>query len=272
MLGKLIKHEFKNTYKVMLAVYAAYILLTLLGSLSSYNLSKGSAEPNFLTISVIIFYVLSCVAVYISTFVYICIRYYKTMYSTQGYLTHTLPVKGITIFNAKLIVSTIWMIVSVLVLMVSVFFFVNSASQGEVWKSFTTYSWSEFNRRFFEEVGMYFTPIIWTGIYGVIVGMVLVNLWIFASFALGQLSDKHKVAYSVLSGMGLYFLFQITGLAEIMTSIKRAEALDSLESAVSDFEVFFNSAITRSIETSIIVCLVLYGICVFINKKKLNLE
>ena len=79
MLGKIIKHEFKDTYKVMLAVYAAYFLLTIIGSYTSYALAKGYSEPNVLTISVIVFYVISSIAVYVATFVFICIRYYKTI-------------------------------------------------------------------------------------------------------------------------------------------------------------------------------------------------
>jgi len=269
MLGKLIKHEFKNTYKVMLAVYVAYALLTIVGSASSYTLAKGYSEPNILTVSVIVFYVLSCVAVYVATFVYICIRYYKTMYSSQGYLTHTLPVKGVTVFNAKLIVSSIWMIVSVLLLLISVFFFANAASEGEFWNALVKYSWSDLGQMFYEELGINLAPFVAWTLFGCVAGMVLINLWIFTSFALGQLSDKHKVALSLVSGMVLYFLFQIVGLSEMAGSMHSITFRSADEINFSDF---FNAAIVNTSLWTIVICAVMYGVCVYINKKKLNLE
>jgi len=269
MLGKLIKHEFKNTYKVMLAVYAAYILLTVLGSVSSYTMAKGYSDPNFFSVSVIIFYVLSCVAVYILTFVYICIRYYKTMYSAQGYLTHTLPAEGISIFNAKLIVSEIWMIISALLLVVSVFFFTNAASKGEIWNAVFSYSWSDFNERFYEEFDVSFVKLLVWSILGIIFGMLTINLWIFTGFAIGQLSDKHKVAISIVAAMGLYFVFQIFGVATVIGSFMNSGINGNRP---AEMAVYINSMMMRTIGDSIIVNVLMYGTCAFINKRKLNLE
>ncbi|MCQ2583985.1 MAG: hypothetical protein MJ185_00215 [Treponema sp.] len=271
MLEKLIKHEFKNSYKVMLAVYAAYVLLTILGSISCYSMASGHNAPSVLLVSVIILYVLSSVAVYISTFVYICIRYYKTMYSAQGYLTHTLPVKGTSVFNAKLIVSTIWMISSVVLLVVSIFFFVNAATQGEAWKEITRYSWSDLNRRLYEEIGIYLSNMIGWMVVGLILGMLLINLWIFTSFAIGQLSDKHKVALSVVAGMVMYFVFQVLGITETITSMESVRN-DIVISEEVEFAEFFNSAVAGSCMWALGFCVVMYIVCVYINRKKLNLE
>lgn len=271
MLGKLLKNEFKSTYKVMCAVYAAYFLITVLGSITSYLLGSGQSEANFLTVSVIVFYVLSTVALFVATFVYICIRYFKTMYSAQGYLTHTLPVKGISIFNAKLIVSEIWMIISAVLLMLSVFFFANAASGGEVWRELTRYSWTEFTRRFYEEAGISFIGMILWVKLGVFLGMLIMNLWIFASFAIGQLFDNHKVAMSVFSGMVLYFAFQIVGLIELFSLAGTKKGIN-ISFGTLEFEMFMNSSMLISTISSVIFSAILYCVCVFINKRKLNLE
>lgn len=272
MLGKIIKHEFKDTYKIMLAVYAAYCLLTIIGSCTSYALAKGYSEPNVLTVSVIAFYVISSIAVYVATFVYICIRYYKTMYSAQGYLTHTLPVKGITVFNGKLIVSTVWMIVSIILLIISVFFFVNAASQGEAWNSLTRYSWTEFNRRMYEEIGITFTPFFFWFLFEAILGTVVINLWIFTSFAIGQLSDKHKVALSVVAGMVLYFAFQIFELVETISAVRDSAGSLNIQSGTEEYAMFMDHMMTSVLILSIVTCAVMYAACTIINKKKLNLE
>ncbi|MBS7261131.1 MAG: hypothetical protein KIG91_05660 [Treponema sp.] len=272
MLGKIIKHEFKDTYKVMLAVYAAYFLLTIIGSSTSYALAKGYSEPNVLTISVIVFYVISSIAVYVATFVFICIRYYKTMYSAQGYLTHTLPVKGVTIFNGKLIVSTVWMIISIMFLILSVFFFVNAASEGEAWESITRYTWTEFNRRMYEETGVIFTPFFIWFLFEALIGTVVINLWIFTSFAIGQLSDKHKVALSIVTGMVLYFAFQIFELFETISAVRESAGSLNIQSGTDEYAMFMNQMMTSVLLLSIVTCAVMYAACIIINKKKLNLE
>ncbi len=271
MLGKLIKNEFKSTYKVMCAVYAAYFLITVLGSITSYLMGSGQSKANFLTVSVIVFYVLSSVALFVATFVYICIHYFKTMYSTQGYLTHTLPVKGISIFNAKLIVSEIWMIISAVLLTVSIFFFANAATGGEAWKEVTRYSWADFTRRFYEETGISFVGMMLWMKTGIILGMLIMNLWIFTSFAIGQLFDNHKVAMSVVSGMVLYFVFQIVGLVELF-SVAGVKSGFNITSGTPEFETLMNSTMLVSLLSSLIFSAILYFICAFINKRKLNLE
>ena len=52
------------------------------------------------------------------------------MYSEQGYLTHTLPVKPITLFNVKLATSFLWLVTSLALLFVSIMIIVFGASGG----------------------------------------------------------------------------------------------------------------------------------------------
>ena len=121
MLKKLIKHEFKNTSKVMLAIYALVAVVTLLGTIS-FVLLKPYVESgivSFLSRMSLVLYVLSIFALFIVTYVYMCIHFYKSMYSDQGYLTHTLPVSPLTTFHVKLGVSLCWLICSFLVMFVS---------------------------------------------------------------------------------------------------------------------------------------------------------
>lgn len=274
MLGKLIKHEIKNTYKVMLIVYAAYILLTVLGCVSSYNMfSVNSMIP--LNVIGIMFYVFSCVGVFIATFIFICIRYYKTMYSAQGYLTHTLPAKGITVFNAKLIVSFIWMFLAEVLLLASIMCFAIAISDGELAGLITSYSWSDINKIFYEEMGMNLIPLlIWMGVASVL-GILIENLWIFASFAIGQLVNKGRIPLSIGAAMGMYFIFEFIGIIETLFSrnsvlsqmVIMGKAADEIE-----LGLYFRSLAVSSTIWYVIIGIGLYLTCVLINKKKLNLE
>lgn len=87
MLGKLFKHEFKNTAKVMLLIYGMFAIITLLGTfvLSSDAVrDEASSAANIMLVASMIFYMLSVFALFIVTYVYMCVHFYKSMYSDQG--------------------------------------------------------------------------------------------------------------------------------------------------------------------------------------------
>lgn len=65
------------------------------------------------------------------------------MYSDQGYLTHTLPVRPLTTLHVKLFVSMIWMLLSFVLLFLSVIGLLTGMSNGEIWQEITSESWQE---------------------------------------------------------------------------------------------------------------------------------
>lgn len=93
MLGKLLKYEFKNTYKLMFIIYGIMAFVTILGCIAMYSNSDPAGMTNqiqeiFFT-AAMVFYVLGVFALFVVSYVYMCVHFYKTMYSDQGYLTHT---------------------------------------------------------------------------------------------------------------------------------------------------------------------------------------
>ena len=116
MLKKLFKYEFKSTAKIMLILYAILIVTTAVGSVVLYSLDLDQAGESklasILSVSAIVLYILAIFAVLIVMYVYLCVHFYRTMYSAQGYLTHTLPVKALAPFHVKLITSFVWMFLS----------------------------------------------------------------------------------------------------------------------------------------------------------------
>ena len=118
MLGKLFKYEFKNTYKLMFIIYGVMAFVTILGCIAMYGDSDPAGTENqlqeiFFT-AAMVFYVLGVFALFVVSYVYMCVHFYKTMYSDQGYLTHTLPVGQMSIFNVKLLVSLCWLMLSLI--------------------------------------------------------------------------------------------------------------------------------------------------------------
>ena len=109
MLGKLIKHEWKSTYKMGCLMLVVIALITVFGwlafqtpmwkSLSRNDFSFGWLDIfGFLTLMM---YVLLLVGVNFGILIYLGVRFYKTMYTDEGYLTHTLPVESTSCLSAR---------------------------------------------------------------------------------------------------------------------------------------------------------------------------
>lgn len=269
MLGKLIKQEFKNTYKLMLALYGAYAGIAVLAGISAHLLASGKAENiEGLPIAILPIFILSSIAVYVATFIYICVNYYKTMYSLQGYLTHTLPVKTTTIFNVKLLVSFIWLLASIFILFVAVFLVVNLASYGEFFNLLTQFNPADFSRRFFEEFGMKFSTVFTYGVICCFLGLLVMILWIFTSFSIGQLSGKHRVAISVVTAVGIYMANQIFSFILLFINVQRYAPNQTVLNSAEYFKNLMNTEIIWISAAAVIM----YTVCMLINKKRINLE
>lgn len=127
MFGKLIKHEIRHSARYNLVIYIVAIAVTLVMGLSLVTEST--------TLGVI-----SCFAIYITGFATVVVtlvsvikNFYDTLFSRQGYLTLTLPVKGSTLLISKVLVSFLWIIVGFLIMAltwVSIFFYVRQQTQA----------------------------------------------------------------------------------------------------------------------------------------------
>ena len=98
------KYEIKGTYKYISGILA--LVLILITGLYMYGdrAATGSFGGGlFIALSVMILFGTTVV-----TFFYIVGSFRKELYEDRGYLTFTLPLKGIQIVGAKLIVALLW--------------------------------------------------------------------------------------------------------------------------------------------------------------------
>lgn len=102
MLGKLYKHEFRALFRGILPIYAALFGFSVLSRLTLFvnsdntvfNTAKGFIAGG---------YVLAIVAVFIVALVIVVARFYKNLFTSEGYLTLTLPVTPSNHIICKLI-------------------------------------------------------------------------------------------------------------------------------------------------------------------------
>ena len=110
MLGKLLKHEFRATGRIMLPLIGAELLLSVLAGLSVRGLDRIQ-NMNFLGVTYImtlIVFFLGLFAVGVVALVLMIQRFYRNLLRDEGYLSMTLPVSVDEHIWSKLIVSFVW--------------------------------------------------------------------------------------------------------------------------------------------------------------------
>ncbi|TRY19527.1 hypothetical protein FOJ82_01080 [Tessaracoccus rhinocerotis] len=126
MVGKLIKHEAIRTRGMLATVFGAATLLAVMGALLAATQWPVVAQFG-LVVSV-----LGAVGVVPATQLALAFDYWQTGYRRIGYFTQTLPVKGSTIYWAKLAWGTLVVVASVALalLLGAITFMGNAGSLG----------------------------------------------------------------------------------------------------------------------------------------------
>ena len=113
MLGKLLKHEFQATGRVMWVIYAAMGILSVFANISFRFDGMGNPEQNrvigALMVLLVVLWVLSLVIGGVATIVLIVKRFHQNLLTDEGYLMFTLPGTVHHLVLAKIIVAAVWL-------------------------------------------------------------------------------------------------------------------------------------------------------------------
>ena len=109
MFGKLIKHEFRATARIIPFVFLVTVFLALVHIVTG-KLNLGAASR----VSLVLMIIMSFAQIAIS-FVLVIWRYDKNLYSNEAYLTHSLPVHPSELLWSKCIVGFVWVALSYIV-------------------------------------------------------------------------------------------------------------------------------------------------------------
>lgn len=277
MLGKLYKYEFKNTSKIMFVIYGVMLFVTILGCIAMYGDSNPAGTENklqeiFFT-AAMVFYVLGIFALFVVSYVYMCVHFYKTMYSDQGYLTHTLPVNQMSVFHVKLLVSLCWLLLSLIILFLSIFALGCAANRGFSFDADFDMFLADFQNMF----GMSFGTFSVYLVFAMILSCLQYLLMVFASGSIGQLFTQHKIGASIGAGIIFYMSGQIiSSIIMVLTGYFGIMNNDNVVTCTTSenitFHTTFSSMMFSGLLLSVIECVVFYIVCMVIIKKHLNLE
>lgn len=273
MLTKLIKHEWKFFWKVPAAINLCLIILSLLGIafLASPLLTLDYDWIDAIAVSGFLVYYLAIMAGSLGVLIYSAIRYYKNIYTDEGYLTNTLPVTPRQTILSKLSVSVIWNFITSVVICVCVCMLLAFA--------LTTYGdtniWYEISHLWKELIdtlggGFQFFLFLLSVILLVLSSPFFSLTMLYSSISLGQLFKKHKVAGAVIWYIGEYIILQF--VTSVLMNIPLFEGLLAIESSkVSPLGVI-NTFMYGMLIFIIIGAAALYFLTEYMLKNKLNLE
>lgn len=265
MLGKLMKYEFKATWKLIIPMDLFLLLMSIITygmvQLSFFN-SKN--ELVIMTGMIIIMtYALSMFVIAIGTIIYLIYRFYTSVYGDEGYLLHTLPVDKHHIIISKGLTSAIWVISNILLIYLSVLFL------------FST------NKEFVETIRdgfSYYMDIINTyskiNTFSIVMTLIASFVTLFARIlkisaciSLGQLSSNHKVLVSFGFYYAIHFVQKIFSLI-YFTVISLSEYTSNSFSS----SMFTRNNWAFSLISGLIYCVVFYFLTWYVMDKKLNLD
>ena len=117
MLGKLIKHEFRATGRLMAPLFGALLLLAVFSRVTNQILQQVPNPTRVLyivSVLLAIVYVLAGLGVMVFSTVLMIKRFHQNFLTDEGYLMFTLPVSVHSLLWSKLITAALFFLLSLI--------------------------------------------------------------------------------------------------------------------------------------------------------------
>lgn len=278
MFGKLVKHEFAATWRVMLllevillgAGIAGFFFLSIYSAQMENNNRRDvlSFAGTYSLISFVLFFVIALVTVNIIARVYLIVRYYKNLYTAEGYLTFTLPATTSEVLNAKILVGTLWNFLTVALTFGAAILTVSSllltSSEFSELVNVPSNLLSDLS---LEETGI-LTLLVVTYLI-----RALTSLFVYCfCITVGQLWAKHKIfgailCYAAVAVLNQLFTF-LLGVGSGYTSALFFGFSYTRDSLMRSYQ----RTLVGSLVYTILVAALYYAGCILITRKRVNLD
>ncbi|MDE6636209.1 MAG: hypothetical protein K2K09_06345, partial [Lachnospiraceae bacterium] len=215
MLGKLIKHEFIATGRILSILFAVLLIISPTTALYCRFRTTSIAPDNFfLNLMELLCraaFIIALIAAGITTVIVLLNRFYQSMVTRESYLTHTLPVTTSQLVMSKLIVAVAWQIMTIFVMFISMGLF---AAVFGTWTEFA--SGADQFAKFMAEFGISSSNIVILFI-SILVSITVAYIKCYASFALGHMINGHPFLGFIVSYIAISIISQI--IASILLTI-----------------------------------------------------
>lgn len=297
MLGKLLKHEWRATWKLPTALSIFTVIMTLLGALSfkmpmwqkiAGNNFDGISFWDLTAIAVLFTYFISIIVCVYAIMIYYAIRFYRNLYTDQGYLMHTLPTTPGNLILSKTIISALWYFASSLLMVVSMFsllyVFMRTLIPADAWTEVAVAFdgiMPQLNAAFKEYAGISIGFAIFIYMLVMLIGGFSGILLIYMCICIGQLFQKHKVAASIIAYFVVYSIIStVSSIAVLPLSFNMAKGMEStilfmeenpISAMLAPYAIMM-PFLYLSLALTLIQGIICYFVSVYITKHKLNLD
>lgn len=273
MLGKLIKHEFRATARVMGLLILAELILSVLAGISSRIIEAG-ADSGLLNILDGLFqfaFVIAVISVTIASVVVMIQRFYKNLLGDEGYLMFTLPTGVHSLVWSKLIVSSVWFIgVGVTHALSGLI----AAAAGGAFSFEMTGSWVQFSEMFPKMSTQFVlngTAFVIEGLAVAFLGCIAACLLFYAAMATGYGFSRRKGLLSVLFFFGYQFATQLIFFGAVAAALRSSVSI-SVPVTEAAIMTQMHTVMLATIGAELLYCAIFYVITTLNLKKRLNLE
>ncbi len=267
MLGKLLKHEFRATARVMLPLYLVLLAISLCGNFATRIMEHSSSQLLNLVGGLTIFaFFVGLMAVSLMSFFLMISRFHKNLLTDEGYLMFTLPVSVHGLIFSKIIVSTIWFIATGVVdLLAFLFLFFRV---GYVQNFFHGLA------RLLEDMTSYYA-VNFTALGAELLVLGILScaslcLVVYASAALGHSFANHKILLSFAFFFGFSWISQFISLGGILVLDGMNFNFYMLENLTPVAQA--HVMLLAFIAAELIYCAIFYVITAVTLQKRINLE
>lgn len=254
MLRKLYKYDLKSVSLLLVILHAVLLVYTVIGRIGIFIAERAQAfvspeDSRLWGIAgafYIVGFILFILAIVIATVVYLAVRIQKNLFSDEGYLTHTLPVKPSQLLWSKVFVIWTWSVIDFICVVISVFTLITykdtlpeilkgaSTFFGTLFGNFGFTNWLEEVITLLAGLSQYF------GFY---------PLLLLFAMCLGNLFKSHKIMGTLLSFFGLNIVlsflstmitFIIPGLSPFMQANLTQDNLSVYSGRLMIFTLVWN--------------------------------
>lgn len=276
MLGKLIKYDMKSLNRFLPVLHLFFLLSSIMIRVFITGRIKpqtSSEQIDFLIILCYVLYFTMITALSTGTYLIAGIRFYKNMFTDEGYLTKTLPVTNGMHLLSKTIGGSIWAAINMC--------FIYLCSYIVIWTPYIKSVVEENKDDILQEFGftgkyadLSFSTALLILLLFSCFGAVSSIIMIYASVALGQLFSSHRVLGAVVC----YFVIttvisvlSVAGMALFGHETRLLITSGTLLEEEFSFIPYMIEVMKISAAIMIITSVILYIMTHRIMNKKINL-
>ena len=270
MFAKLLKYEIKSIGRWYLALYAGIAVLSLvvgfwLSSIinrAQYDYYSSTDSEVILFGGLLVSFGVLVAALLIATFLMVANRFRTSIYGRQGYLTMTLPVDSHSLILSKLLIGTIWYLLSYIMVGISLLIIVSVVlpSTGNNWNELT-----DGVIQITTDMG-YSAPQL---ILSYFVGTAYSILLVYFAISLGQLFKNARLLLAVVFYFAINF---VVGIIQSFLMFFAVQSNGGMYSFLYSNTFAMNSYTYPAIFFKLVLAVAFYFGTHYIMTKKINLQ